>query len=183
MIQHSVAKGLITGLGVALLSTSAAAGTFNLGINDDTLDVGLKASLSSTGQFSANYLYSETEGKTADLGFQTVHNAAGKQIALGVKLMKLWAERRDNGHAVALGGDFRMPVAPSITAAIAGYYAPTVLSSSGIENYYSIDAKLMYALMPTADLYVGYRDVHFKFDTERDLTFAQNFYLGAELKF
>ena len=183
MAKRTVITGLMTGMGIALLSSTAAAATFNLGINDDTLEVGLKSSLSSTSQVSANYIYAEKRGKVLDLGFQTVNNAAGNRIAIGGKLLKLWSKTHDNGHAVALGGDFRMPIVPSVTAAIAAYYAPSVLSSSGIDNYYHIDAKLMYAVMPTTDLYLGYRDVQFKFDNNTDQTLNQSFYLGAELKF
>ncbi len=183
MTKRAVINGLITGIGLCLVSATAGASTFNLGINNDSVGVGLKSTLSRTSQFNANYLYTDKQGKTLDLGFLTVNNSGGKRMAIGGKVLKLWSKRRNNGHAMALGGDFRMPIMPGISATIEGYFAPTVLSASGIENYYSIDARLMYAIMPTADLYLGYRDLEFRFENERDQTLDQSFYLGVEFKF
>jgi len=176
-------NGLMTALSLSLFSATAAASTFNLGINNDSVGAGLKSTISSTSEFTINYLYADEEGKALDLGFLTVNNSRGKRIALGGKALKLWSKTRDNGHVFALGGDVRVPIIPSLSAAIEGYFAPSVLSSSGIENYYSIDAKLMYSIMPTADLYLGYRDVEFKFENEQDQTLDQSFYLGVEFKF
>ncbi|MEH6470957.1 MAG: YfaZ family outer membrane protein [Halopseudomonas sp.] len=170
-------------MSAALLSSAVSANTFNLGLNNDTVEAGLKIPFSASGQISANYLYADDEGKILDIGFQTIHNSSNNRIELGGKLLKLWSKKRNNGQAFALGGAYRMPVAPSITAAIEAYYAPSVLSWSGVDRFYNIDAKLMYEVMPTADLYLGYRDVHFKFDSESDQTLDQSFYLGAELKF
>ncbi|MFT6915507.1 MAG: hypothetical protein ACJAWL_001816 [Motiliproteus sp.] len=183
MTTQAAIKGFMTGLSIALLSSTAGASTFNIGINNDTLDLGLKSTLSATSQFTANYLYVEDQGKALDLGWLTVNNTGGNRIAIGGKILKLWSEQRDNGHLLALGGDIRMPITPGLSAAIAGYAAPAVLSSSGIKRYYSIDAKLLYQLMPTADLYLGYRDVAFKFDNQPDQTLDQSFYLGAEVTF
>ncbi|MFT5722137.1 MAG: hypothetical protein ACI9W6_002461, partial [Motiliproteus sp.] len=59
MTTPAVIKGLMTGLSVFLLSSTASASTFNLGINNDTLDLGLKNTLSKTSEFSTNYLYAE----------------------------------------------------------------------------------------------------------------------------
>lgn len=183
MTTPAVIKGLMTGLSVFLLSSTASASTFNLGINNDTLDLGLKNTLSKTSEFSTNYLYAENQGKTLDIGLLTVNNVGGNRIAIGGKILKLWSKQRNNGHVLALGGDLRMPIIPGLSAAIAGYAAPSVLSASGIHDYYSIDAKLLYQLMPTADLYLGYRDMKFTFDNQPDQTLDQSFYLGAQVTF
>ena len=170
-------------LGAALCSGSALASNFNLGINDDTVEVGIYAPLSMASRLSADYLYHDKDGDMLALGFQATNRTNRGNIGLGLKAVKLWSDIRENGHAVALGGDYSVMVAPQTTLAFSAYYAPSVLSASGVERFYHLDAKAIYALMPNADLFAGYRDVHFSFENQRSQTLDQSFYVGASLKF
>jgi len=173
----------IASLGAALISSSAAASNFNLGLNDDTVEVGIYAPLSNASRLSADYLYHDTDGEMLALGFQVTNRTHRGNIALGVKAVKLWSDIRDNGNVFAIGGDYSLMVAPQTTVSLSAYYAPSVLSFSGIERFYHADAKVSYALMPNADVFLGYRDVHFSFENQRSQTLDQSFYLGASLKF
>ncbi|HEY5717222.1 MAG TPA: YfaZ family outer membrane protein [Motiliproteus sp.] len=173
----------IATLSAALFSGSALASNFNIGINNDTVDLGLYAPISNASRLSADYLYHDTDGDMLALGFQVTNRTNRGTMALGVKAVKLWSNIRSNGHAFALGGDFSMPVAPQASAAVSLYYAPSVLAASGLDRYFHFDARGIYALMPNADVYVGYRSVNFKFDNNRDQKLDQSLYLGASLKF
>lgn len=184
MIKTAVARSALAGLGVALVCGQAIASDFNFAINDDTLEAGLFAPASNASRVSAEYFYHDDDGKTLGLGYQVTSGAGeGDDIALGGKLVKLWSDKRENGHVFAIGGDYGRPITDQVSLVISAYYAPSVLSFSGIDRYYNADVKLAYKLMPTADLFVGYRDIHFKFDHQHNMTLEQGGYLGARLKF
>ncbi len=183
MRTASFVKGMMTGMSVALLSGAVNASSFNIGLSNDTIEAGLKFPVATSAQISADYLKSEDQGKIYQLGLQTVQHMATHSVSLGGKYVDLSSDRREDGHAFALGGDYRRGLAPQVSMGFSLYYAPSVLSSSGIDRHYRVDAKLMYQVMPTADIYAGYRDVHFKFDNKPDQTIEQGLYLGADLRF
>ena len=183
MKTASFVKGMMAGVGVALLSGSVNASSFNIGLSNDTIEAGLKFPIATSAQISADYLKSEDEGKVYELGLQTVQHMKTHSVSLGGKYIDLSSNRREDGHAFALGGDYRRGLAPQVSMGFSAYYAPSVLSSSGIDRYYRIDAKLMYQVMPTADVYVGYRDIKFKFENMADQTIEQGLYVGADLRF
>ena len=183
MIKTRLSFSILAAASTALLSSTTMASDFNLGINNDTVEVGLYAPLSQSSRFSADYLYHDQDGDMLELGFQVTNRVARGNMALGLKAVKLWSDVRDNGHAFAIGGDYSLMVAPKTSIALSAYYAPSVLSYSGVDRFYHADAKVVYDLMPNADVYVGYRDVHFKFENARSQTLDQSLYLGATLKF
>ena len=183
MTKPMLVKGLMMGLGGMLLSTTVAANTLNLGLNNDTIEAGVGLPFGMAGRFVGNYLYHKDQGKQFELGVQTEQDTGISKVTLGAKYVKLRSKTRVNGQAVALGGSYKMTVMPATTLLLGGDYAPSVLASNGADRYYRIDAKLMYELMPTADVGLGYRDVHYKFENQPEQTLDQSFYVGAELKF
>ncbi|WP_210396636.1 YfaZ family outer membrane protein [Motiliproteus sediminis] len=183
MTPTSATKATLAGLAVALISSAANASDFNFGINNDTIELGLYAPMSTTSRLSAEYFYHDEDGKTLGLGYQVTNRTQMGDVAIGGKLVKLWSDKRDNGHAFAIGGDYKLPLDHKLWLGLSAYYAPSVLSSSGVDRYYHADIKVGYNLMPNADLFVGYRDIHFKFDNQPSLTLEQGAYLGAQLKF
>jgi hypothetical protein len=176
-------KGMMAGVSIALLSGSVGASSFNVGLSNKTIEAGLKLPFGTSAQVSANYLKSDDQGKIYELGLQTVQHMATHSVSLGGKYVDLNSDTREDGHVFALGGDYRRPLGPQLSLAFSVDYAPSVLSSSGIDRYYRLDGKLMYQVMPTADVYVGYRDIHFKFDNLPDQTVEQGLYVGADLRF
>lgn len=176
-------KGMVAGVGVALLSGSVSASSLNIGLSNDTIEAGVAFPIATSAQISAGYLKSEDQGRVIELGLQTVQHMETHTVSLGGKYIDLNSDRREDGHALALGGDYRRGLAPQLSLGFSAYYAPSVLSSSGIDRHYRVDVKLMYQLMPTADIYAGYREVKFKFDTMADQTIEEGLYVGADLRF
>lgn len=185
MNKVAVVKGLLAGIGLGVLSSPVLANEFGIGINNDTAELSVSAPVAISGQLSGNYLEVEDQGEVLEVGFLTLHhNSSGtRTTGLGVKMVKLWSDHRENGHAGSIGFEYRMPVMPALDLELSAYYGPSVLASSGVDRFYRVDAKLLYALMPTGDVFVGYRDLEFKFDHQPDQTLDQSFFVGAEFKF
>lgn len=176
-------KIALSSLMIAASCNSVYASSLNVGLNDDVVDLGFSTAISRGTVFSANYMYSRPEGDLADIGIKASHSQDMHSFSIGAKFSKLWANHRDNPHAFAIGGDYSMDLADNLSFTTSAYYAPSVLASSQLSRYYDLDAKLGYAIMPQATVYIGYRAIQFRYKEQANLDFNKGFYLGATFSF
>ncbi|WP_432455830.1 MULTISPECIES: YfaZ family outer membrane protein [unclassified Agarivorans] len=159
------------------------ASEFNFELNDDAFRAGFTSAIGPAAEVSANYMYSRPEGDLAELGIKATHQQDNHKFAIGTKFNKLWANHHANAHAVTIGGNYAILIAPDLTISGSAYYAPSVLASHELSRYYNLDARVAYSLMPHANVYLGYRSIQFHYRSANDLSFNKGFYIGAVIKF
>ncbi|BEU01639.1 hypothetical protein OAG1_04390 [Agarivorans sp. OAG1] len=167
----------------AVSSTAALASSIKFDLNNDVFETGFATQIAPGAEMSANYMYSRPEGDLADFGIKATHQQDIHKFAIGAKFTKLWANHRENPHAFAIGGDYSIAVAQNLKISGSAYYAPSVLTSSELNRYYDLDAKIAYSIMPQADVYLGYRAIQFRYANEPDLDFTKGLYIGAAFNF
>ncbi len=167
----------------ALVSIDSAANTFNFGINDDTIIVGLDTADNGSSALSADLHYSRPEGNLASMGWRATHSEGNYGFGLGGKLVSLWSSKADDGQALAIGGNFNLSPADKVTLSASAYFAPSVLTNNNLDGYRNIDLSAGYQLMPTAEVYLAYRDVNFDYRQGSSYEFDRGMYIGAKFSF
>ncbi|MGY5451824.1 YfaZ family outer membrane protein [Agarivorans sp. MS3-6] len=176
-------RSLLVASLLAIASPAAYATQFNFDLNNDAFEAGFGTAIGPGAEVSANYMYSRPEGDLADIGIKATHQHEIHKFSIGAKFTKLWANNRANAHAAAIGGDYAITVAQNLTVSGSAYYAPSVLTSSELNRYYDLDAKIAYSIMPQADVYLGYRAIQFRYSSQQDLDFNKGLYIGAAFNF
>lgn len=160
-------------------------------------------------QHSAQLKYATSVGSTtygrSEMSYGALYNNDKKANVVGVALMvvdnagsatpglevgigpKLWLATRDDYRALclAIGGKLKFKVAPQdrFFARAAFFYAPSIVSFSDANNMHEISADLGYEILPTADMYVGYRSIKAEFPKLSDKTLDNSTYFGMHLRF
>ncbi|RKF15925.1 hypothetical protein DBZ36_16295 [Alginatibacterium sediminis] len=166
-----------------LASSSAFASQFGFALSDKTIDLGLENGLSENSKFSLDYLYHTDNGSMADAGLYMTHKEGIHSFSLGGSLVGAWLDNRSNGYALAIGGDYTVQFGHKLSVAMSAQVAPEILSFQKLKGYTKYDIQAQYALMPTLDAFVGYRNVKFKYDNAPNKTFDDSFYVGANFRF
>lgn len=179
MLKHSL---LLAGL-LSLTSSIALAGQFNIQLNNDAVKAEVIGKLSKSAVYSASYHHAEDEGNLITLGAKNVHSNHYGNFGLGGKYVGVDPKGADTAHAIALGGDYSITVAPKLMVYTSLYVAPGVMASSDLDRYLDFDARLTYKLMPTADVQLGYKLARLDYENKGHGYFDKSLYAGLTFKF
>lgn len=136
---------------------------------------------------SVGFLYNDDEKYVVDFGLLVIDVAGSKTPGLEIGVgPRLYYGDGDNGNAVAigLGGQLRykFPRLPRINFGLDGFYAPDIVSFADSSYLYEVGARVGYEILPTADVYFGYRRIHADFDKGAE-TLDEAMMLGLKLAF
>jgi hypothetical protein len=177
--------------GAVTFSSHGTAASLDLNLNNKSAQVRLAAVVGGTTmgrtQTSIGFLYNDDEKYVLDLGLLVIDVAGSKSPGLEIGVgPKLYFADGDKGEAVAigLGGQLRykIPALQRINFGLEGYYAPDIVAFAEADNMYEVGFRAGYEILPTADVYAGYRRIRAEFD-KGDETLDESLMFGFKLSF
>lgn len=166
---------------------SYAGGSLDLSINNNTAGLEYDATRMGTPlHISTGFLHHETDGDLISFGLNAVdvrNSDSHVRIGVGGKIYGYLTDQADSG-ALAVGGFVRYtpPELAGIGFSAHGYYAPSVLSFHSTENFADFGARVEYKLLPTAQVYLGYRFVEAN-DEVGDIGVVKAGHFGLRINF
>lgn len=173
-----------------LSSLTHAGGTIDFSLSDDSARLAIDAAKLGSGlHLAVGLQHDQDKGDIASLAAHVVdvrdHN---RQLYLGVggNLYAIKADNDEEGATIGVGGFFRYAFdsVKDLSLAGYGYYAPPVVSFGDVRNLYDVDFRVQYHLIPTARIFVGYRDTAIAFEDISDRTnLGSGYHFGIKLDF
>lgn len=155
-------RAALLAVGVLAIAPAYAGGSLDISLADEVVRVGYDATQMGSGlHVSVAGLHHEKDGDMLSAGLHVVDvrpSSSHMYIGVGAQAFLFSTDDYD-GSALGVGGFFRysFPAAPDLSLAGYAYYAPPVVSFMDAENMIVSDARLQFALLPTARIYAGYR--------------------------
>lgn len=138
---------------------------------------------------AAGYLYHTDSRNVYHLDLhaqgQTVMGNLPTTAGIGFKAMG-YKEGNIDGLGLGIGGfaDVNIPEVPGLSATAAFHYAPSILSTSDMENFKWFEAAASYRVIQNADVQAGYRYVGVEIEgTNNNRTVESGLFLGIKLLF
>jgi hypothetical protein len=136
------------------------------------------------------FLYNEDDNLLGEISLLVIDEAGTKSpgLELGVGPKLYLADPDIPGVdfvAIGLGGQMRYknPQAPRIVYGVGLFYAPSITAFGDADSMYEFDMRLEYELLPTANIYVGYRSIEADIKNRPDVEVDQSAVIGLRFKF
>ena len=159
------------------LSGQAMALSLDLGVSENSVDAGFIIPFGPESMGSGSFLYESDRGHMYDFGLY----AQGRSgIVSGKVGAKLYGTNLKNasGWGLAPGANLAFHFTPHIRLEGEYYYSPKILSWSDINNLKEFSTRLAFSPMPTADIYLGYRNVKFNTSNQGSKTLSTGGFVG-----
>ena len=115
-------------------------------------------------EFGLGFLYHEDKNYLGEVSLLVIDEAGSKspglELGVGTKFYYAYADKPDvHVSAIGLGGQFRYrhAKAPRIIYGAGIFYAPGIVTFQDGDQMLEADARIAYEILPTANIYVGYR--------------------------
>lgn len=169
----------------------ALADQLDLSFNADAVRVGYARPLPGNAlQWDVGWLHHQDVGDLVHAGLALVGKASegANPLTGGLGLRAVYSdgERRDqDGFAAAVGGFIRWTVPRFNRIALGGeaWFAPEVLTFSGMRKYQDFSVRASYNILREADVFVGARYVRGDYDDAPDARFDTGLHVGLALRF
>ena len=182
----------ILALSLLAFITAALADTFDLNLNDSSVQLQYGASMGKDtlgrSELHLGYLYNNDKNSFLELGFRVKDelgsNAPGVTVGFGLK--GLYARSQNyNASAMAIGGLVRYAPFKNTRFGIGGqvYLSPNIVTFGDADRYIETGVKLDYEVIPQAVVYLGYRKIEFKLSSDTDATFDEGAVIGLSMSF
>ena len=136
------------------------------------------------------FLYHEDDNYLGELSLLVIDEAGSKspglELGVGTKLYYAYYDIPDvNVSAIGLGGQlrYRHHKAPRIIYGAGIFYAPGIVTFQDGDQLLEADARIEFEILPTANIYAGYRYIETEIKNRPDLTMDDNFMIGLRFKF
>ncbi len=185
----------LTAITLLTLATAANAQKLDMNLGQDSVRLThtslIGGSTFGRTEMSVGILYNEDDNTLLDLGLQVIDVAGSKtpglEIGVGPKLYWINADTDNaNGLAVALGGKLRYKLRGLQRTQVRGalHYAPGITSTVDIDSLLELDVRAAYELLPTANVYLGYRRIRVDFNRAKQTqTLDSGVFIGLEMTF
>ncbi|HEY5604152.1 MAG TPA: YfaZ family outer membrane protein [Gammaproteobacteria bacterium] len=136
------------------------------------------------------FLYHEDKNYLGEISLLVIDEAGSKspglEVGAGMKFFFGDADKPDISlSALALGGQLRYRHAsvPRIIYSATLFYAPGIVSFQDADQVYELGATIEYEIIPTANVYIGYRLIEAEIKNRDDVEFDDNAIIGLRFKF
>ncbi|WP_372872396.1 YfaZ family outer membrane protein [Shewanella sp.] len=170
-------------LGLGAVSASANAADLALELNDERASIALGGHITPNAKLEAEYLYVDGGSQLLQGAMLFTHNAGRHQFEFGPMASRVWMDNSPNGSMVSLGGNYQLALGNGLSVKASGFISPSVLSFSGIDGHYQWSSAVGYNLNPNLGFELGYRQIHIRYDDQRNVDLENGFYLGANFRF
>jgi len=141
-------------------------------------------------EVGGGFLYNDDDNYMAEIGMLIIDVAGTKTpgLELGVGPKLFIASHKDTGGdavAIGLGGQLRykLPSLSRVNFTVAGYYAPSIVSFSDANSMWEFNTQVGYEILPTANVYVGYRHIQVDFDPVGKHSIDETGMIGLQFTF
>jgi hypothetical protein len=186
---------ILTTLVLLITSISATAAKIDINLNQDSARFNYYTLVGGSNygrtEMNGGILYNQDKNMLLELGLQVIDAAGSKspglEIGVGPRLYYFIDDAADvSGVSIALGGDVRYKLPQVQRFALQGtvYYAPSITSTLEADSYLELGARASYEILPTADVYLGYRRIRIKYTKGNgEHTLDEGFMLGMNFSF
>jgi hypothetical protein len=190
----TISKGLFFGGAVftsLMMSDNSSAASFDINLSNRSAQLRyatvIGGSTLGRTESSVSFLYNDDDKYVLDFGVLVIDVAGSKSPGLEVGVgPKLYYADGEKGQALAvgLGGQLRykIPALERVNFGLDGYYAPNIVSFADAKNMHEVDLRVGYEILPTADVYLGYRRIHVGFDKGEE-TVDESTVVGLKMSF
>ena len=159
------------------LSGQAMALSLDLNISQHSFDAGVIIPFGPESMAAGSFLYKEDTGHMYDFGLYATGRSGAISGKVGAKVFRADLKRAD-GWGIAPGANIGYNFTPALRVEGEYYYSPSVLSWKNIKNLKEFNTRLVFSPMPSADIYVGYRDLKFNTKNIGERTLHQGGFVG-----
>ncbi|WP_144213798.1 YfaZ family outer membrane protein [Shewanella donghaensis] len=176
-------KKILAVLAAMALSLNVNATEFSLGLSEHVVSSDIKAYINPNLNLEAGYVYSDKKGHLAEFAMHMTHETGPHTIEIGPKFTRVWFDNSPSGSVVSVGGHYSLALGNKISLHGDAYYAPSVLTFSGLDGYTELGAKVQFDFNPNMAVFFGYRNLKFKYDDRSNSSFEDGFYIGGISRF
>jgi len=179
---------------LSVISSTSLARSFDINLSSDAAQFKYGSLVGGTNygrtEMGIGFLYNEDDNYLGEIGLLVIDEAGTKTpgLELGVG-PKFWFGGSDKANvdvaAIGLGGQFRYKNfnVPRIVYGASVYYAPSIVSFMDADNMLEYDIRVEYELLPTANVYVGYRSIEADIKNRDNVDIDKSAILGLRFKF
>ena len=168
---------------IALFAASnASASEFQIGLSDHTAEMSYASYVNEQAIGEGSWLYDEDNGSLVGLGFYGVGQRDAISGKLGGKLFYTDVDG-PSGQGLAIGGSIAFHATETLSIALDIHYAPSVLSFKDVEHLQQWGGRIVYDLMDTASLFIGYRNVEVDIKKAGYIELTRGGYAGMSISF
>lgn len=193
-IIHNLVSKL--GFGVVLLSASVAANaqTASIALSDSSAQLGygflVGGSSYGRNEFKVDFLYNSNDVYLLSTSFQVFDEVGSKvrglTAGLGGKLYGATDNSVDSDVlSFGVGGMLRyaLPQEKRLIFGVDGYYAPPIISFLDADRFFEVAARIEYEVLPTASVFIEYRQFTMQFSKGADHDLEAGGRLGLDIDF
>lgn len=177
-----------------IMSSAVYARSLDLNLSGESAQIKYATLIGATNygrtELGFGFLYQEDKNYLGEVSLLVIDEAGSKspglELGVGTKFYYAYADKPDlNVSAIGLGGQlrYRHAKAPRIVYGAALFYAPGIVTFQDGDQLFEADARIEYEILPTANIYVGYRYIETEIKNRDDLTIDDTFILGLRFKF
>jgi len=165
-----------------LLSNVVYGESVQLGLSDHSVELRYASQVNEQGKTEASWMHHEDNGDLVGLGFYGTGDHQAFTAKIGGKLFLTDVDGPD-GYGIALGGNVVWHVADKVSLEGGAHYAPDVTAFGDVEHLKEFYVQAAFQLMPSAQVFVGYRDVDVDIEDIGDVELHDGGYAGISVIF
>tara|TARA_B110000881_G_scaffold219326_1_gene240900 strand:+ start:479 stop:1036 length:558 start_codon:yes stop_codon:yes gene_type:complete len=166
------------------LMANLQANEIDLALGEDSIKISYanQGAFSERSQTNLSYYHHSDNGDLVDFDFLVGEASAKNNVLVGGKAFYLKDDNVDGGGlALGLTGQYELPENFSLQGKV--FYAPSMLVVSDLDNYYELEGRVSYKIIPEAEVSVGYRNVAFDIDGGSKVKIQNQAFLALTLIF
>jgi hypothetical protein len=178
----------------SLFSSASLARSFDINLSDSAAQFRYSSLVGATNygrtEMTLGVLYNEDDNYLAEVALLVIDEAGTKTpgLELGVG-PKLWIGGSDNSDVeiggIGLGGQVRYKNlnSPRIIYGASLFYSPDIVAFLDAETILEYDIRIEYELLPTANVYLGYRNIESDIKNRKNVEIDESVIIGLRFKF
>lgn len=178
----------------AITSGSLYARTLDINLSSDAAQFKYASLIGATNfgrsELGFGFLYNEDDTLLGEISLLVIDEAGSKSPGLEVGVgPKLYIGDPDDPNidfvAIGLGGQLRYKnmQAPRVVYGASLFYAPSIVAFGDADQMYEFDMRIEYELLPTANIYLGYRSIQADIKNGNDVEVDESAVVGLRFTF
>jgi len=163
-LSITLCAAVFSTLFATLLAAKAFANSADLALSNESVEATYRASITNGISATGSWLHHDDGIDIASAGIYGGGRQGEAGMFIGAKAFWLDASGPD-GQGIAIGGAVSYELLPRVTVEANVHYAPSVVSYKDIDSYQEWGLRLTLQLLPSANLFAGFRDINVDVNT------------------
>ena len=165
-----------------MLSGAVYGESLQLGLSDHSIELRYATQVNEEAKTEASWIHHEDDGDLVGFGFYGTGDHGAFTAQVGGKAFLVDVDGPD-GYGIALGGTVIWHAADKISLEGGAHYAPDVTAYRDVEHLKEFYVQAAFQLMPSAQVFVGFRDVDVDVEGIGDVELHDGGYAGISVLF